>query len=101
MNIEITKPEIEALIEKRLQAGGFDCPQDVILHALRGPESHLAKHELLAALQSSPAQDAEQAPEWLKQSWKNSNESELDCMTMDEIDAEIAAARAARRRPRP
>jgi hypothetical protein len=36
MTIEITKPEIEALIIQRLQSGGFRDAQDVILQALQG-----------------------------------------------------------------
>lgn len=101
MNIEITRPEVEALIQKRLQSGGFKDPQDLILHALRVSESDPAMPDLLTALQSSAAQDAEQAAAWLKQSWANARESGLDSMTMDEIDAEIDAARQARREPRP
>ena len=38
MTIEINRPEIEALIQQRLQRGGFKDPQDVILHALRASE---------------------------------------------------------------
>lgn len=101
MNIEITKPEVEALIQRRLQSGGFKDPQDVILHALRISESHPTTTDLLAALRSSPEQDADQAPEWLKESWSNAREGGLAFMTMDEIDAEIAAARKSRRQPRP
>ena len=56
---------------------------------------------LLAALQSSAAQDAEQSPAWLKESWDNAREDGLDSITMDEIDAEIAAARQAGRQPLP
>jgi hypothetical protein len=37
------------------------------------------------------------APEWMEESWKSAEELGLDRMTMDEIDAEIAAARAERR----
>lgn len=99
MNIEITKPEVEALIQRRLQSGVFTDPQDVILHALRVSEGRPAATELLAALQSPPAQDAEQSPAWLREAWNNAREAGLDSMTMDEIDAEIAAARQARRRP--
>ncbi len=36
-------------------------------------------------------------PEWLKNSWKSAEELGLDRLTMDEIDAEIAAARTYRR----
>jgi len=101
MNIEITRPEVEALIERRLQSGGFKDPQDLILYALRVSENRPAASEFLAALRSSPAQDAEQSPGWLKESWNNARESGLDSMTMDEIDAEIVDARRARRQARP
>jgi plasmid stability protein len=40
-------------------------------------------------------------PEWLRKSRETSRESGLDRLSMDEIDAEIAAARKARRVPRP
>lgn len=100
MNIEITRPEVEALIQQRLQTGGFKDPQDVILHALRVSANRPPAAELLAALRSSPEQDAEEAPAWLKESWAIARESGLASMTVDEIDAEIAAARLARRQPR-
>jgi Arc/MetJ-type ribon-helix-helix transcriptional regulator len=35
MTIQITKPEIEALIQRRLQSGEFRDAEDVILQALR------------------------------------------------------------------
>jgi hypothetical protein len=38
MTIEITRPEVEALIQQRLQTGAFASPEDVILHALRSSE---------------------------------------------------------------
>jgi plasmid stability protein len=37
------------------------------------------------------------APEWLQKSWASAREAGLDQLSMDEIDAEIAAARKARR----
>jgi plasmid stability protein len=37
------------------------------------------------------------APEWLRESWASAKESGLDQLSMDEIDAEIAAARESRR----
>ena len=40
------------------------------------------------------------APEWLKASWKAAREDGLDQMSMEEIDAEIAAVRKARRESR-
>lgn len=97
MNIEITRPEVEALIQQRLRSGGYKDPQDVILHALRVSENRLSTAELLAALRSSPEKDAEEAPAWLKESWANARETGLASMSVEEIDAEIAAARQARR----
>ncbi|MFN7934972.1 MAG: hypothetical protein U0R19_16700 [Bryobacteraceae bacterium] len=38
------------------------------------------------------------APEWLRESWESARQEGLDQLTMDEIDAEIAAARQGRRR---
>lgn len=38
MTIEITRPELEALIQQRLQSGSFTGPEDVILAALRSFE---------------------------------------------------------------
>jgi plasmid stability protein len=40
------------------------------------------------------------APEWLQRSWESSREAGLDQLSMEEIDAEIAAARKARRESR-
>ena len=40
------------------------------------------------------------APEWLRRSWESSVQAGLDQLSMDEIDAEIAAARKARREGR-
>jgi hypothetical protein len=99
MNIEITRPEVEALIQQRLKSGGFKDPQDVIFHALRFSESRPSTPELLVALRSSPEQDAEEAPSWLKETWANAREAGLASMSMEEIDAEIAVARQARRQP--
>lgn len=38
MHIEITRPEVEALIERRLRTGAFANPEDVIFDALRSSE---------------------------------------------------------------
>ena len=35
MNIQITRPEVEALINQRLQSGAFTDVEDVILQALQ------------------------------------------------------------------
>ena len=39
MTIQITKPEIEALINQRLQSGEFKDAEDVILQALKSAEA--------------------------------------------------------------
>jgi plasmid stability protein len=41
------------------------------------------------------------APEWLRKSSASAREAALDGLSMDEIDAEIAAARKARREAKP
>ena len=41
------------------------------------------------------------APEWLRQSWASAKEAGVDQFSMDEIDAEIAAARKSRREAKP
>ena len=41
--------------------------------------------------------DRDLAPEWLQKSWATAKEAGLDQLTMEEIDAEIAATRKARR----
>lgn len=37
------------------------------------------------------------APEWLRRSWASAQEAGIDQLSMEEIDAEIAEARKARR----
>jgi hypothetical protein len=39
MTIQITRPEVEALINQRLQSGSFKDAEDVILHALQASGS--------------------------------------------------------------
>jgi plasmid stability protein len=41
------------------------------------------------------------APEWLRKSWESSKQAGLDRLSADEIEAEIAAARKARRESQP
>jgi hypothetical protein len=47
---------------------------------------HLLEHDLV--------------PEWLRRSWESSQRVGLDQLSMEEIDAEIAAARKARHESR-
>jgi plasmid stability protein len=41
------------------------------------------------------------APEWLQKSWQNAKDTGLDQLSTEEIDAEIDAARKARRESHP
>lgn len=41
------------------------------------------------------------APDWLRNSWESAQAAGLDGMSAEEIDAEIAAARQARRSAKP
>jgi hypothetical protein len=43
MTIQITKPEVEALINQRLKSGGFKDAEDVILQALQSSPSEPSK----------------------------------------------------------
>ena len=55
MTIEITKPEIEALIQQRIQSGAFTSAEDVILQALRSfNPGQPTGADLIAAMQASP-----------------------------------------------
>jgi hypothetical protein len=53
MNIEITRPEIESLIQRRLRSGAFLDAEDVILQALQSfapePGQVVDKQRALAA----------------------------------------------------
>lgn len=53
MTILITKPEVEALINQRLQSGGFKDAEDVILQALQSskPVQPDAEKERAAAIE--------------------------------------------------
>ena len=101
MIIEITRPELEAFIQERLKSGAFSDPQDVLLHAVRTAEQSDHQARMRAIIRSSPEEDAANAPQWLKDGWAAAKEAGLDKMSIEEIDAEIDAARAARRRARP
>lgn len=63
MTIEITRPEVEALILQRIQSGAFSSPEDVILHALRSSDPAAPTGAvLIAAMQASPHKDIEIEP---------------------------------------
>ena len=63
MTIEISSPEVEALILQRMKNGAFSSPEDVILEALRSskPEPRTGA-ALIAAMQASPHKDIEIEP---------------------------------------
>jgi len=63
MTIEISGPEVEALILQRMKSGAFSSPEDVILHALRSlkPEVRTGA-ALIAAMQASPHKEIEIEP---------------------------------------
>lgn len=54
MTIEITRPEVEALIQQRLKSGAFLDAEDVILQALRSSEPPPPKKSLVQFCRESP-----------------------------------------------
>ncbi len=54
MTIQITKPEVEALINERLQAGGFKDAEDVVWQALQSSPPEAAE---APSKNSGPAKD--------------------------------------------
>jgi hypothetical protein len=53
----------------------------------------VAEDEAISIRTFTPAS----APEWLQSSWDSAKRQELDRLSVEEIDSEIAAARKARR----
>jgi hypothetical protein len=64
---------------------GANVPEEFMLD--RGDELPQHRSELEEHL----------VPDWLRESWESSRKASLDQLSMDEIDAEIAAERKARR----
>lgn len=63
MTIEITRPEVEALIRRRIESGGFASAEDVILQALRSFEpASPSGAALVAAMQASPYRETDIEP---------------------------------------
>ena len=56
MTIQITRPEVEALIRKRLETGKFEDAEDVILQALRSSGADIPE----------AGQQRAEAIEWLR-----------------------------------
>ena len=63
MIIEITNPDVEALIHQRMQTGAFKSPEDVIRAALRPsvPDARTGA-DLIAALQACPYPEVDIEP---------------------------------------
>ncbi|MFN7921818.1 MAG: hypothetical protein U0Q16_17085 [Bryobacteraceae bacterium] len=55
MTIQITSPEVEALIRQRMQSGAFNSPEDLIREALRAsaPDARTGAASI-AAMQACP-----------------------------------------------
>ena len=63
MTIQITRPEVEALIEQRLASGPFTNVEDVILDALRATvPAKRTGADLIAAMKQSPFREIEIEP---------------------------------------
>jgi hypothetical protein len=71
MNIEIQKPELEALILERMKSGGFESVEDVLMQALKSASpatessDQAATHtgaDLVAAMQASPYREIDLEP---------------------------------------
>ena len=54
-------------------------------------------HGLSAEQYARQVLEQDLAPAWLRESWASAQKNGLDRLTMDDVDAEIAAARKARR----
>lgn len=69
--------------------------QRLAIESLLG-RSIAENEEIIIRTATSPS-----APEWLQSSWESATEQGLGRLSMEEIDAEIAAARKALRKRRP
>lgn len=63
MTIEITSPDVEALIRLRMQTAAFKTPEDLIRAALQtsGPDARTGA-DLIAALQQCPYPEVDIEP---------------------------------------
>jgi Arc/MetJ-type ribon-helix-helix transcriptional regulator len=63
MTIEITSPDVEALIQQRMRTGAFNSPEDLIRAALRSSEPDTRTGaDLIAALQACPYPEVDIEP---------------------------------------
>src|SRR5205823_7576557 len=78
-----------------LKAKDLSPDQKMVIESLLG-RSIAENEEISIRATTSPS-----VPEWLQTSWKSAQEQGLDQLSVEEIDAEIGAARKARRERRP
>jgi Arc/MetJ-type ribon-helix-helix transcriptional regulator len=63
MTIEITSPDVEALIQQRMQTGAFKSPEDLIRAALTSSEPDpRTGADLIAVLQACPYPEVDIEP---------------------------------------
>lgn len=63
MTIEITSPDVEALIHERMAAGSFKTPEDLIRVVLKSSKPDVRTGAaLIEAMQACPFPDVEIAP---------------------------------------
>lgn len=63
MTIEITSPDVEAMIRQRMQAGAFDTAEDLIREVLKSSEpDNRTGAALIEAMQACPYPDIDIAP---------------------------------------
>jgi hypothetical protein len=77
------------------KAKNLSPDQKLAIESLLG-RSIAENEEITIRTTTSPS-----APGWLQESWESATKQGLDRLSMEEIDAEIAAARKARRERRP
>jgi len=77
------------------KAKDLSANQKLAIESLLG-RSIAENEEIIIRTTTSPS-----APEWLQASWKSAEDQGLDQLSVEEIDAEIAAARKARRQRQP
>ncbi len=79
-----------------VKAKDLSPDQKMAIESLLGRSIAENEEIIIRATTTSPS-----VPEWLQASWKSAQEQGLDQLSMEEIDAEIVAARKARREHRP
>ena len=91
--MEIGPPKLDLLSGAKMTRRTKDLSPDqkLAIESLLG-RSITENEEITIRATTSPS-----APEWIEASWESATEQGLDRLSLEEIDAEIAAARKARR----